>query len=189
MFRFCLYHDYPKHKSVYRVYPLEQLVPLVGDLRRARVPDGLVGAFLFVSHRWLRPGNGARGHPDDDDNSKYKLLLKMVAKLQAGANSPIPEHFVVALWIDFCCIDQDTDPGDELNHLHEIIAGCDLVVTRICCSSGQMIGAPSGRDGGDLALQPSLIPVPVDADDGGPPGVPGAGPGNYGPGNGYPTPP
>jgi len=59
---------------------------------------------------------------------------------------------------------------------------CDLLVARVCCSSGMMIGAPPS-----LGLQPELIPVPVpvDADDGPLGGRGGAG-ARGGGGNGYP---
>ena len=30
--------------------------------------------FVFVSHRWLNPGNGAWGHPDDDQQRKFQLI-------------------------------------------------------------------------------------------------------------------
>ena len=61
--------------------------------------------FVFISHRWLRPGNGARGHPDDDSNSKFKVILKALDKLR-GPYAPVPEHFQFAVWLDFGCIDQ-----------------------------------------------------------------------------------
>ena len=32
-------------------------------------------AYVFVSHRWSRPGQGTSGHPDDDANHKYQLIL------------------------------------------------------------------------------------------------------------------
>ena len=39
-----------------------------GNLHRAfDTFDAKTTAFVFVSHRWLRPGNGARGHPVRDD--------------------------------------------------------------------------------------------------------------------------
>jgi len=59
---------------------------------------------------------------------------------------------------------------------------CDLVVARVCCSSGHMIGAPPPSVG----LQPEPVRVPVDDgpwDGGRGAGAPGGG------GNGYPNPP
>ena len=58
--------------------------------------------FIFCSHRWLKPGEGAKGHPDDLDNSKYKLLLELIKKLTTGPTSVVPEGFAVALWIGAC---------------------------------------------------------------------------------------
>jgi len=87
--------------------------------------------FCFVSHRWLRPGGGLSGHPDDADNSKLALIVAFCDELRAGATSPVAPDFEVALWIDYCCIDQDTDPRFDLAHLHEIIAGCDIIFTPV----------------------------------------------------------
>ena len=56
-------------------------------------------AYAFVSHRWLSPGMGERGHPDNTDNAKFKLLLKMCEKLCGGPNTPVPAGFEVALWL------------------------------------------------------------------------------------------
>ena len=80
-------------------------------------------AYIFVSHRWLRPGNGAAGHPDDEHNHKLRLIIRACEKLQ-GPNAPIPEHFEVAVWLDFCCIDQDGAPASELEQLGELIGQC-----------------------------------------------------------------
>jgi len=93
--------------------------------------DARKTCFCFVSHRWLRPGNGETGHPDDEQNSKFALILAFCEALCAGAASPVPEDFEVALWIDFACINQDTDPREDLSHLHEIIAGCDIIFTPV----------------------------------------------------------
>ena len=49
--------------------------------------------------RWLRPGNGPRGHPDDDEQRKYKLIVAALKKLCGGANTPIPEGMQVAVWV------------------------------------------------------------------------------------------
>ena len=60
--------------------------------------------FIFVSHRWLSPGQGAKGHPDNEENAKYKLLLKLIEKLIEGEASPVPGDFEVALWIGEPCL-------------------------------------------------------------------------------------
>jgi len=62
---------------------------------------------------------------------------------------------------------------------------CDLLVAKICCNSGMMIGPPKQQE---KALAPQLIPIPVPVDDG-PGNGRGGGGGAYGPGNGFPTPP
>ena len=57
-------------------------------------------AYVFVSHRWSRPGQGASGHPDDDANHKYQLILSALKQLSGTAASPIPEGFQVAVWLE-----------------------------------------------------------------------------------------
>ena len=74
---------------------------------------------------------GSRGHPDDDDKSKYKLILAALKKLSGTAASPIPEGFQIAVWLDFCCIDQDGAPSSELEQLGALISLCDLVLVPV----------------------------------------------------------
>ena len=92
--------------------------------------EGRKVCFVFISHRWLRPGNGARGTPDDDDNSKCKLILAALEELR-GPNAPVPEDVEFAIWLDYSCMDQDAAPGSELQELHSIVAACDLMLTPI----------------------------------------------------------
>ena len=66
--------------------------------------DAAKTVFIFVSHRWLSPGQGAKGHPDNEENAKYKLLLTMIEKLMKGEASPVPDDFEVALWIGEPCL-------------------------------------------------------------------------------------
>ena len=70
--------------------------------------DTLRTAYVFVSHRWNRPGQGASGHPDDDANHKYQLILEAVKKLSGTAASPIPEGFQVAVWLE--CAARESNP-------------------------------------------------------------------------------
>ena len=39
------------------------------------------------------------GHPDDDEQRKYKLVVAALKKLCGGANTPIPEGMQVAVWV------------------------------------------------------------------------------------------
>lgn len=86
--------------------------------------------FIFISHRWLRPGKGSMGHPDSEGNPKLTLVIRACEKLQ-GSNAPVPADFEVAVWLDFMCIDQDGAPASELEQLGELIQMCDLVLTPI----------------------------------------------------------
>ena len=92
-------------------------------------------AFIFVSHRWLTPRPGAAGHPDDvDTHCKHELICEAVARLK-GPNSPIPENFKVALWMDFSCVNQDgalTSWMEEL--MAPLIGVCDLLLTPVADS-------------------------------------------------------
>ena len=56
-------------------------------------------AFIFVSHCWLKPGEGADAHPDNLENDKYKRLLTMIEKLSTGPDSLVPDGHAVAVWI------------------------------------------------------------------------------------------
>lgn len=63
---------------------------------------------IFVSHRWLRPHGSSRwpeGDPDDDENSKYNLLIAGLRKIR-GMLVPGLDEDNIFLWIDFACIDQ-----------------------------------------------------------------------------------
>ena len=92
--------------------------------------DATMTLFIFVSHRWLRPG-GADGHPDDEGGSKYKLIVEAVEKLLLS-KPMLAKDCKVALWIDYACVDQDLEnPAKELDELHEIIAQCDVLLTPV----------------------------------------------------------
>ena len=58
-------------------------------------------AFIFVSHRWLRPRPGTAGHPDDFRGRKHALIAEACERLR-GPRAPIPEDMDIALWIDYC---------------------------------------------------------------------------------------
>ena len=94
------------------------------------------------SRRWLRPCNDPRGHPDDDQRHKYKLVVAALEKLRGGADTPIPAGIQVAVWIDYCCIDMDGVPAAELDNLGNLIQACDLVVTPVVDVDHQQWKAP-----------------------------------------------
>ena len=89
--------------------------------------------FIYVSHLWLRPSQDlpSAGHPDDEQKSKYRLILEALEKLCGGDTRPIPAGMEVALWIDYCCIDQDDAPSSELQNLGNLIGDCDLMLTPV----------------------------------------------------------
>ncbi len=94
--------------------------------------DASCTCFVFVSHRWIRPGDRATGHPDDAEQSKFKVLLAGLRALCSGPASPVPRGFDVAVWIDFCCVDQDVSPGELLcRQLDRLLRTCDLLITPV----------------------------------------------------------
>jgi hypothetical protein len=72
---------------------------------------------VFISHRWLRPwhtqkkceGYGhvwaGNAHPDDYEGSKHELICAGIHKLAAKKGWEVSQVF---LWLDFCCIEQDS---------------------------------------------------------------------------------
>ena len=62
---------------------------------------------------------------------------------------------------------------------------CDLVVARVCCSSGQMIGGGAPTEGPFAGLAPSLMPIPIPVEGGQEQMSPREGPGSA---NGFPGP-
>jgi hypothetical protein len=55
------------------------------------------------------------GHPDDDVQSKYKLLLQALELLVGGPRTIVPAGIEAAIWVDFCCIDQRAGPSQVAN--------------------------------------------------------------------------
>ena len=55
------------------------------------------------------------GHPDDDVQSKYKLLLQALELLVGGPRTIVPAGIEAAIWVDFCCIDQHAGPSQVAN--------------------------------------------------------------------------
>lgn len=86
--------------------------------------------FVFVSHRWIRPRMDVSGHPDTPDHHKCKLIIS-AAQQFVGPRSLAPPNFSVGLWIDYCCVDQDNCPAEELNNVGRIMQCCDLMLTPV----------------------------------------------------------
>eukprot|EP00808_Paulinella_micropora_P021607 g18055.t1 len=91
---------------------------------------------VFVSHRWVR---SAQGHPDDEGNSKFSLLLKGVEWLCKAMAPTLPLENVF-LWVDYCCINQDSAPASELDNLPGIVHECDVLFTPLTGESKGKVG-------------------------------------------------
>ena len=88
---------------------------------------------VFVSHMWLAGWHGAKDwrgkpHPDNKANEKFELCRKGVAALFKNLAPRMSECYV---WLDFGCIDQDSDACAELRVLDKIVGYCDVILTPI----------------------------------------------------------
>lgn len=109
-------------------------------------------AFVFASHMWARPSGAAdTAHPDDEGNGKHALIVAALEALRGGVrgreggvdsgseHAPLPRDVEVAVWIDWCCLDQDAPPArhkddwtrNERRQMGKLIASCDMVLTPI----------------------------------------------------------
>jgi hypothetical protein len=60
---------------------------------------------VFISHRWFRPNEDPKiAHPDDEHNSKHKLVCAGIQKLAEQKKWNIQHMY---LWLDFCGVEQD----------------------------------------------------------------------------------
>ena len=57
--------------------------------------------------------------------------MAALRKLCGGSNTPVPAGMEVAVWVDYCCIDQDGAPASELDNLGGLIQACDLILTPV----------------------------------------------------------
>uniref|UniRef100_A0A061R7P0 Heterokaryon incompatibility domain-containing protein n=1 Tax=Tetraselmis sp. GSL018 TaxID=582737 RepID=A0A061R7P0_9CHLO len=73
---------------------------------------------LFLSHRWLQPGN-----PDDEEGTKYKQIMKLMELIAEELGG---DRFTdrLYLWADYCCIDQ-SNPFPGVQMLPSYIACCE----------------------------------------------------------------
>ena len=86
--------------------------------------------FVFVSHRWARPAADGRGHPDDAENHKAGLIVGALEALKNG--ECVADAVDFAVWVDFCCVDQDGTPATELcDNMPALIASCDMMLTPV----------------------------------------------------------
>ena len=88
---------------------------------------------VFISHMWLAGWHGAKDwrgkpHPDNKENKKFGLCREGVAKLFRNLAPLMKECYV---WLDFGCIDQDSDACAELRVLDKIVGYCDVILTPI----------------------------------------------------------
>ena len=83
--------------------------------------------------RKQRAERDAKLHPDDEELRKFRLIISAIESLSNGPRAPIPDGTDVALWIDWCCINQDRRGESyvkrEVRNVHNLIASCDLVLT------------------------------------------------------------
>ncbi len=117
---------------------------------------------VFISHRWLRPWHtkeeceehghvwAGMAHPDDAAGSKYKLICAGVRKLVEKKGWDISQ---VALWLDFCCIEQDDKivQAAGIKSLRGYISICDAVLIpspEVPAASARTVDQITGDYGG-----------------------------------------
>lgn len=87
---------------------------------------------IYISH-W----NGADGwdgtfHPDNSNNDKYHLMIIAIDHILKLFAKHMSECYV---WVDFSCINQNTNPARALKQLDRIVQFCDLMLTPLVDNS------------------------------------------------------
>jgi len=87
-----------------------------GPIPAPMLPEDAV--VIFLSHRWLQPGN-----PDDKHGTKFKQIMEVMdlIALQLGGKEQTSKLY---LWADYCCIDQ-CNPFPGVQMLPAYVACCD----------------------------------------------------------------
>jgi len=70
-------------------------------------------------------------HPDTKHNDKFDLILRGINLLWQTMAKDMNDCF---LWIDYCCLDQDANPAEELQRIggyEKVMSFCDCVFTPI----------------------------------------------------------
>lgn len=103
---------------------------LARPLRTVDVDNSFI---VFISHCWLRGWSGAEGytgrpHPDNAKNEKFLLCLSGIEKMIENFAFQLQNCYV---WLDFGCINQNSDPAGELKQLDEIVRYSDCIFTPI----------------------------------------------------------
>ena len=75
------------------------------------------------AHNW----RGAP-HPDNISNDKHRLICDGVRQIWESQAARMQHCY---LWMDFCCIDQSSDPAGELMYLDQIVANADCLFTPV----------------------------------------------------------
>lgn len=89
---------------------------------------------IFISHCWMRghpatPGYDGRPHPDNEDHDKFKLCLSGIEEIKSNFASGMRHCYI---WLDFGCLNQDTDPTAEMGgRLNQVIGFCDCLFSPV----------------------------------------------------------
>jgi len=122
------------------------------DLPRHKAFDRSTTLVVFVSHTYLaafdgrevdKDGNGTivsqrhvdnwrqTPHPDTLQNDKFDLIVRGINLLWQTMAKDMNDCF---LWVDYCCLDQDDNPAEELQRIggyEKIMSFCDCVFTPV----------------------------------------------------------
>jgi len=83
---------------------------------------------IYISHNWY-----SNLHPDNTANEKFHLMLTAIEQIKQLFAKHMSEVYV---WVDFSCINQDTNPAKELKQLDRIVQFCDLMLTPLLDNCG-----------------------------------------------------
>ena len=72
---------------------------------------------VYISHCWLRskedsPGFSGRPHPDNATNDSYRLCVEGIQRIWMALAPDAPKVYI---WLDFSCLNQDSNPIRDIN--------------------------------------------------------------------------
>lgn len=106
-----------------------------------------ISIIVFISHTWMRPteyydGYDTQPHPDNSSGDKFRLCVEGIEKIMTNLAPGFKECH---LWIDYCCLDQDNNPAEDLDRLDNIMEFCDIIFTPIHDPDIRQEAAPDMR--------------------------------------------
>ena len=134
-----------KHRDKWAGMTWGQKLEAAGKISNSEVSSETLRRAAIVKKSAARAkGAPSEAHPDDANRAKFGLIVAAIQALRNGGSerAPLPAKTKVALWIDWCCLDQDRldkpPRARDKRHLAEvqglgtaILAQCDALLTPI----------------------------------------------------------